>query len=1009
MMPTSKTENEKSLSGIMEEHQLMNRNSGVALCEDMFDEDETPLIIDEGCLPQEDNHEKLTGGQASKLIKLKARKVMQETTNTYPCLECGKKFRRKVKLQAHLLTHKSKEEMECENCGKKFRKVELLFDHVCSGIGNSYKCSDCDEWFRLKRDLTVHQQKHKKVSTSDGVLDEKDTSEDLDFSSFVASFVKWPISCTHCRVELANLENYNVHMAAHKEGQPCVCAVCKMKFSCRDDYLLHKDLCHIEGIFECTRCSKRFHTEKKLGEHLETHCGEGTCCDTCGLSFMSKDKLASHMKVHKVNVFVCGKCKIIFKCNSSFKNHTCSIQDSSEKKFYTFGDTPKKKVNEQCLSSVSADDESDSEDPDLCQVVSESHLCKVCGDSFKQKDDLKLHLTNHFQCIECKKYFKNQTDLDMHAFLLAEEKVYSCCLCEAIVHGKKELEYHLSQHLASDDVPVDDLEWDDNTEGVQNVIPSLDATESTQPTLLESSVGNVKMHKVVPAGNNALKCSSCGKFVLLHHSLSAHIEPNTPVTDSDEEYVYISRLGSPQNKNKQKEETYCTCYHRLDFGLSEQSPSKSLNEYECQEVQNLINASQISTHLPPPKSAHESVDSKSESFLSEVTEDNSMVQMDVSNDKEGNSDKPDDFDEMLKPETESSCKASMNSNQLLNGDSMNSSASNISEHVVKINGKNRSDNSKVSLYNKEVSSPKRSGIKVIKVDKNVEPLPQKANVKEVVLNSNTGSGNMLIGKPMRIVVSTGLFGASGLNLAPLPVLNSNDVKKSASSLKNSGTKRSQPEMSLVNQEELILHSLTGDDISKSFPETSVSMPKKIKQEKSIKKLPPSKHKDKTEFIASQSKGNSLKVSISKKLITSSKPQKVKAEKRKNVNQQVLNPSNVTEMKEAKHARKPKDLSKEDPVLRASGKRERPSKRRPPFRKREQGKHKTRSDASMPNTNGSDPCYVPESNMIFKVEQLAYESDEDEDEEESLDFSGIKKEFLASDVFIKEEEWDIVDF
>lgn len=74
-MPTSETENEKSLSSIMEEHQLSNGSSGVALCEDMFDEDETPLIIDEGCLPQEDNRERLTGEAASKLIiKLKQKK-----------------------------------------------------------------------------------------------------------------------------------------------------------------------------------------------------------------------------------------------------------------------------------------------------------------------------------------------------------------------------------------------------------------------------------------------------------------------------------------------------------------------------------------------------------------------------------------------------------------------------------------------------------------------------------------------------------------------------------------------------------------------------------------------------------------------------------------------------------------------------------------------------------------------------------------------------------------------
>ena len=121
----------------MEEHQSTNGTSGVALYEDVLDEDETPLIIDEGCLPSEDGHEKFTGEQIPRLRRLKSRKDVQEAANGYPCPDCGKIFRRKVKLQAHLLTHKSKEEMECENCGKKFRKENALFNHVCSGFATT--------------------------------------------------------------------------------------------------------------------------------------------------------------------------------------------------------------------------------------------------------------------------------------------------------------------------------------------------------------------------------------------------------------------------------------------------------------------------------------------------------------------------------------------------------------------------------------------------------------------------------------------------------------------------------------------------------------------------------------------------------------------------------------------------------------------------------------------------------------------------------------------------------
>ena len=847
-------------------------------------------------------------------------------------------------------------------------------------------------------------------------MDEEDPSEELDFSSFVASFVKWPVACTHCGGELTNLEKYNVHMAAHKEGGPCVCLMCKMKFSCRDDFLLHKALCQIEGIFECTRCSKRFHTEKKLSEHLESHIREGVYCDICGLSFVSKDKLISHMKIHKTNIFVCGKCKQIFKCNSSFKNHTC-ISEDNEKKFYTFADIPEKKVNGLCRDSLSTNEESDSEDAETCRVVSESHLCKVCGDSFEQKELLIIHLATHFQCIECKKYFKSQTDLDMHTFLLADEKLYSCCLCETIVHGKKELEHHLSQHLASDDEPYDDLEWDDNSDVFQNVIPSLDATESLQSALLEKPVANVKIHKVIPAGNNVLKCSSCGKFVLSHHNLSAHIEPNTLLTDSDEEYVYISRLESPQNKPKQTEDTYCTCHYHLNIlsSLSEQSPSKSHGEYECQEAENVINTSQISTHLHPLNSTLEdSVDSKPKSVHSKGIEDHSVVQFDDSNDKGSNCDRPNDF-EILKPEMESSRKVLLHTNQLLNRDSTSSSASNISDLVAKKDCKNRSDGSKSVSLNTELEAkiegifPNKSTIRLIRLDK-TDALPFKSGMKEFGMNTNIGDGNPLA-KPVKILISTGSFSDSSINCGSVSdVLNGSNVKKSIPILKSSATKRSHPEVNIVNQEKLVLPSITGNDGGKNLVENPVSKLCKVKIEKSIKKRSPSKFKDdRTEFVATQSNENAVKLSNGKIMTLESKACSTRGEKRKNVSQQALNVSSAIDVMEPKHGRKPKSLGKTDTLmLRPNNEKVVPSKRRPNFMKKEQEKNKTRSDASTPNANGNENSNILGSNMIFKVEQLRYESEEEE-EEESLDFSGIKKEFLASDVFIKEEEWDIVDF
>lgn len=988
-----------------EEQQCADGEREVAAqSEDKLDEEETCLIIDEGSLPAEEKTEKSKSEKKSKFSKSELKKGGQEIAHLYPCPDCDMIFRRKAKLEAHMLMHK--DEFECENCKQKFRKEDELFSHVCSGLSNSYKCPVCEEVFRLKRDLLIHQQNHKQISPSEPPY-EKNHTEELDFSSFVASYVKWPVTCAQCGEELVNLKHYNAHMAAHKKGEPSYyCLMCKTNFSCKNDYLLHKDLCHIEGIFECSFCYKRFHTEKRLKDHLESHSEEGVCCDSCGLKFVDKEKLSSHMKVHSTStsIFVCAKCKKIFICNSSLKNHNCA-PENGEKKLYTFADRTKR-MNEQrqdltrCQDSLSAIEDSDSEDTDLCEVLTQSHLCKVCGDTFQQREDLISHLEVHFQCTQCKKYFQSQSDLDMHKFLLADEKLYSCCLCEAVVHGKKELEGHISFHLTTEDDLLDDIEWEDNNVNLRNVTLSSDANESLY-CLHERAQVRAKIHKVTPAGRNALKCLSCGKFVFSHHNLSSQLESSTPTGDTDEEYVYISRLLSPKIKPRQSEETYCSCQHSSGMGLAalcEQNISNSFSSGECdQEALKIFTASQKTTHLHTLKNiVNETVDTRSKSSLNQVGKNSSVVL-----DANGKKDIYGKCDEGSKSEREE-CKILMNfvnSTELLEKSSSSSSASNSTATLVKKDCDSLFENStNGDLENKKELGPsKKLGIRVIKLDSSKVDSGSSRIKTKVLVNSNSGE-DIPPPAPVKIFVTTsGMLSVSSKNEEKelRTVSESPAIHKKLSPV-NSKTsfRKILPKVNIVPKENLVLSSKrkgSGHD-----SQSSISSPqKKIKVEFPV--MSPSKHSDVNivELVSSKLNTNAEKVSEYEKISLENKSLNAVIIS----GQQSLHNSGVTELVVGNSKRKAKNFDKVEPVV--LNKSTISFKRTHSKKQEHQGKNKTL------NANSSDSCHPPDPNMVFKTEKLSYDSEENE-EDDSLDFSGIKKEFLGCDAFIK-EEWDIVDF
>eukprot|EP01083_Nonionella_stella_P114007 336639_1 len=76
--------------------------------------------------------------------------------NTFKCVTCRMQFASKDLLNAHKLTHASS--VACELCSSSFKSIESMRAHLV-GIHqvNPWKCDECNQRFRFKRELKIHK------------------------------------------------------------------------------------------------------------------------------------------------------------------------------------------------------------------------------------------------------------------------------------------------------------------------------------------------------------------------------------------------------------------------------------------------------------------------------------------------------------------------------------------------------------------------------------------------------------------------------------------------------------------------------------------------------------------------------------------------------------------------------------------------------------------------------------------------------------------------------------
>lgn len=133
--------------------------------------------------------------------------------------------------------------------------------------------------------------------------------------------------CAECDKTFADYGGLRYHIDHfHKKIKNYECDICGTFFSCKriiTNHIRGVHLKHVEKMFQCSLCSKKFSTDSALYIHKQSH--ETVYkfeCQVCERKFRSQCKLKIHMTMHtKEKNYFCSQCNRGFAVRNNLTKH----------------------------------------------------------------------------------------------------------------------------------------------------------------------------------------------------------------------------------------------------------------------------------------------------------------------------------------------------------------------------------------------------------------------------------------------------------------------------------------------------------------------------------------------------------------------------------------------------------------------------------------------------------------------------------------------------------------
>ncbi|KAH3839560.1 zinc finger protein 85-like [Dreissena polymorpha] len=398
--------------------------------------------------------------------------VTKKWKEKYKCLECSYTTKNENWLEKHILRRHQKN-IKCQDCGKKYGLKSDLKRHqiqVHKSI-KRYFCSICKKYFKTKRYMDDHMQRHLEHYSYQCKLCQKPFSTKLMFSRHLK--IQHPKSS----IDLSKLGLGNLDEGDYTDENVNVSAFDRIMSTDTDNKVVYdSDIFKVTWKngknrrmkisnkmetttgFPCHLCEYIGKRETNLETHIKRNHRQNLKCDICNKQFGYNWDLQRHIEqTHSETSFVCHICSKSYKTKKSFEEHLKSHEDGYVKSMYPCPHCEKTFSARQVLNSHLKYQHLGMKQKEkqrfLCQTCGrefvhkysyDSHMnrhagllpfnCRICGKAFASEHCVREHQIVHksvrkHTCSHCAKSFKTNSALKAHEAIHAGDKAYKCPVC----------------------------------------------------------------------------------------------------------------------------------------------------------------------------------------------------------------------------------------------------------------------------------------------------------------------------------------------------------------------------------------------------------------------------------------------------------------------------------------------------------------------------------------------------------------------------------------------------
>ncbi|XP_060101539.1 PR domain zinc finger protein 4 [Heteronotia binoei] len=210
---------------------------------------------------------------------------------------------------------------------------------------------------------------------------------------------KW--KCSMCPQAFISPSKLHVHFMGHMGMKPHKCDFCSKAFSDPSNLRTHLKIHTGQKNYRCALCEKSFTQKAHLESHMVIHTGEKNLkCDYCDKLFMRRQDLKQHVLTHtQERQIKCPQCEKLFLRTNHLKKHLNShegkrdyVCEKCSKAYLTkYHLTRHLKICKGPTSSLSAQEEDDSEEEELMINSVRSENCRLNSSVFVTNDTLPCH------------------------------------------------------------------------------------------------------------------------------------------------------------------------------------------------------------------------------------------------------------------------------------------------------------------------------------------------------------------------------------------------------------------------------------------------------------------------------------------------------------------------------------------------------------------------------------------------------------------------------------------